>query len=169
MTDPTNEPPTDRLLPPSSDLTDAFWDATRSGTYLVQWCAPCGEPIFHPREVCPRCLASEGLHWRPSSGRGTVHAVSVQHRPGNPTMVGRVPYAVVLVDLDAGGGDAGADDGDGDGDGDGAPTVRIMANVVDGDPHDVAVGDPVVLAWEPLADGRQLAVFVRGGATADAE
>ncbi len=133
----------ERIEPPATDLTDAFWDATRSQTYLVQWCTACDHPIFYPREVCPSCLSADGLTWRRSSGRGTVHAVSVQHRPAFPAMAERVPYAVALVDLDAG---------------DGVATVRVMTNVVDCDPATVAVGDPVRLTWEELSDGRHLAL-----------
>jgi uncharacterized protein len=135
-----------RIEPPTTDASDPFWDATRGRRYLVQWCTACAHPIFYPREVCPTCLSAESLTWRESSGRGTVHAISVQHRPGNPTMAGRVPYAVVLVDVDAG-------------DKEGAATVRVMSNVVECDPLAVEVGDAVTVAWEPLSDGRNLPVF----------
>ena len=137
-----------RFEPTATDVTDPFWDGTREGAYLVQWCTDCGEPIFYPREVCPGCLSADGLEWRRSSGAGTVYALSVQYRPGNPTMVDRVPYAVALVDLDAGG--------------DGA-TVRVMTNVVGCDPEDVAVGDGVRLVWEDLSDGRRLPLVEPAG------
>src|SRR5690349_13535823 len=94
-----------RLEPPTTDLTDPFWDATRENRYLVQWCTACDEPIFFPREVCPSCLSADSLKWRESNGTGTVYAVSVQHRPANPTMADRVPYVVALVEIDAGDGE----------------------------------------------------------------
>ena len=72
------------------------------------------------------------------AGTGTVYAVSVQYRPGTPQMRDRTPYAVALIDLDAG--------------------VRVMSNVM-GDPEAVAVGDRVDATWEPLSDGRHLLVF----------
>lgn len=133
-----------RFEPKPTELTDAFWDATKEQKYLVQWCTACREPIFYPREVCPSCLSAESLEWRPSNGRGVVHAVSVQHRPGNPTMADQVPYAVALVEVDAG---------------DGEQTVRVMSNVVNCDPESVQVGDDLTLTWEPLSDGRNLPVF----------
>ncbi len=133
-----------RVEPKPTETTDAFWEATREGTYLVQWCTACDTPIFYPREVCPQCLLSDNLTWRASNGTATVYAVSVQYRPANPTMADRVPYAVALVELDAG---------------DGARTIRCMTNVVDCDPETVAVGDAVSLTWEPLSDGRQLPLF----------
>ncbi len=135
---------TGRVEPTSTELTEPFWDATREHRYLVQWCTDCGVPIFFPRQFCPTCLGAEHLEWRPSNGRGTVHAASVQHRPGNPAMADRVPYVVALVDLDAG---------------DGAHTIRVMSNVVGTDPGAVHAGDAVRLTWEPLPDGRNLPVF----------
>jgi hypothetical protein len=138
-----------RLEPGSTDASDPFWAATRESRYVVQWCGACDEPIYFPREVCPKCLSADTLEWRESNGRGTVYAVSVQHRPGNPLMADRVPYAVALVEVDAGGNSS--------------ETVRVMTNVVDCDPLTVQVGDAVALTWEPLSDGRQLPLFTPTG------
>lgn len=137
-----------RIAPTTTEATDPFWDATKEHQYLVQWCTDCDAPIHYPREMCPTCLSDDALEWKASSGAGTVYAVSVQHRPANPTMADRVPYAVALVDLDAG---------------DGARTVRVMSNVVDCDPTTVVVGDRVTLTWESLDDGRNLPVFAPSG------
>ena len=133
-----------RIEPKATELTDPFWDATREQRYLVQWCAACATPIFYPREVCPQCLSADSLEWRESDGSGTVYALSVQHRPANPTMADRVPYVVALVEVDAG---------------DGTNTIRVMSNVVNCDPLTINVGDAVTLTWEALSDGRSLQVF----------
>ncbi|HET8930944.1 MAG TPA: OB-fold domain-containing protein [Acidimicrobiales bacterium] len=141
-----------RFQPTPTETTEVFWEATRNRTYLVQWCTACDAPIFYPREVCPQCLRSDALTWRPSSGRGQIYAHSVQHRPAHPGMADLVPYVVALVDLDAG---------------HGGRTVRIMSNITEVDPGDVHNGDAVGLVWEPLDDGRHLAVFTPAGAPAD--
>ena len=133
-----------RFEPKATDISDPFWDATREQRYLVQWCSACATPIFYPREVCPRCLSATSLEWRESNGKGTVYALSVQHRPANPTMADRVPYVVALVEVDAG---------------DGGQTVRVMSNVVNCDPSSVNVGDSVRLTWEALSDGRNLPLY----------
>ena len=132
-----------RIEPPVTDTTEAFWEATKEERFLVQWCGACKSAIFYPREVCPQCLTSDSLEWRPSSGNGTVYAYSVQYRPANPTMADRVPYTVALVEVDAGDGS----------------TIRLMSNVIDIDPEQVEVGLPVTVAWEPLSDGRNLPQF----------
>lgn len=137
--------PPSRFQPPATELTGPFWEATKQGDYFVQWCTACDTPVHYPREACPECLEATSLEWRTSSGEATVYAHSVQYRPAWPGLADRVPYVVALVDLDAGSTDG--------------RTVRIMTNLVDVDPDSVSNGDPVVLAWEPLDGGRNLAVF----------
>jgi uncharacterized OB-fold protein len=127
-----------RFEPPVTDVTAPFWEATKHRELLVQWCTACEEPVFFPRAVCPRCLETT-LEWRPSTGRGTVYAVTVEHQAQNPLMAARVPYAVALVDLDDG--------------------IRMMSNVVGCDPHFVTIGMAVAVTWESMTDGRNLPLF----------
>lgn len=127
-----------RFEPPTSEVTQPFWDATREKRLLLQWCPACNEAVFYPREACPRCLRLD-LDWRPASGRGVVYAVSIQHKAALPGLADRVPYAVALIDLDEG--------------------VRLMSNVVGCDIDDVVIGLPVEVTWEPLSDGRNLPQF----------
>ena len=133
-------PKATRFEPTASVAGEPFWEASREGRFVVPWCTACGEPHWYPREVCPHCLSPD-LEWRDASGEGTVHAVSVQPKPGNPLMAGREPYAVALVDL--------------------AEGVRMLSEVAGGDPATVAVGDAVQLDWEPLTDGRKLPIWRR--------
>ena len=128
-----------RMEPPTSELTEPFWEATRERRFLLQWCTDCEQPVFYPREACPRCLGTS-LEWRPSTGDGQVYAVSVQHRPQMPLLAfSSGPYAVALVELSEG--------------------VRLMSNIVGCPPDDVTVGMPVRITWEPLTDGRNLPQF----------
>ncbi|MEW6776017.1 MAG: OB-fold domain-containing protein [Bdellovibrionota bacterium] len=127
-----------RAIMGTSAVAAPFWEATKNKKLLLQWCARCERPIHYPREFCPHCLSTE-LSWRESAGHGTVYAVSVMHKPGNPMMAVRVPYAVVLVDLDDG--------------------VRLLSNVAGCKPEDVRVGMKVRVAWEELPEGRHLPVF----------
>jgi uncharacterized OB-fold protein len=124
------------MEPPVTPTTEPFWEATRTGVLLLQWCTACERPIFYPREVCPFCLGS-ALEWRPASGHGTVYAVTVEHHPMHPAMAAIAPYPVALVELDEG--------------------VRMMTRLV----HcpNPAVGLSVNVTWEELTDGRQLPLF----------
>jgi uncharacterized protein len=131
-----------RVEPPVGADSGPFWEATRQGKLLVQWCTACDRPVFYPRAFCPRCAApGSALEWRRASGRATVYAAGVEHRPettGAAFSAGE-PYCVALVDLEEG--------------------VRMMTNIVGCPPDDVHCGLAVSLTWEPLTDGRQLPLF----------
>ena len=144
MSDPiTLTPPPDapeRQQPPISPAAEPFWAATRERRLVIQWCRSCERAIHFPREACPTCLGTD-LEFRPAEGTGTIYASSEMPAPGNAGMKGRTPFVVALVDLPEG--------------------VRLLSNVLGDGALDVAPGDPVQVAWEPLADGRHLPVFVR--------
>lgn len=126
-----------RAVPEPSPASAPFWEATRRRCLSMQKCSSCEHFVWYPRFLCPSCGCSE-LTWLELSGRGTVYAVSIHHRSPLPALADRVPYAVVLVDLDEG--------------------ARMMSNVFGPAP---AVGDRVTVAWEALSDGRNLPIFER--------
>jgi hypothetical protein len=127
-----------RFEPQPTDVTRPFWEATRDRTLLLQWCTACERPIFYPRVVCPACLGTS-LEWRPATGRGSVYAVTVEHRPQLSSRRAEEPFAVALIALEEG--------------------VRMVSNVIGCPPDEVTVGMDVVVAWEPLSDGRHLPQF----------
>ena len=136
-----------RLEPPVGAESGPYWDATREGRLLVQWCLRCDRGIFYPRAFCPYCAGVGGdevggpLAWHEASGRATVHAAVVEHRPeaAGALFANGTPYCVALVDLEEG--------------------VRMMTNIVGCRPGDVHSGMALTVTWEPLSDGRQLALF----------
>jgi uncharacterized OB-fold protein len=113
-----------------------FWDAAGRGELVIQRCGSCERLVWYPRALCPRCGGAE-LRWEPVSGDGTVYAVSVHHRAPTRELSNAVPYAVVLVDLDAG--------------------PRLMARAAGGAADDVTVGQRV--RWRPDPDGGKAFVF----------
>ena len=90
----------------------------------MQWCTACDRGVFYPRAFCPHCAAPElgARVARRASGRATVHAAVVEHRPeaAGAAFSGGEPYCVALVDLEEG--------------------VRMMTNVVGCPPDDVHSG-----------------------------
>ncbi len=130
-----------RFEPPEGAESGRFWEATREGRLLVQWCTACDRGIFYPRVLCPHCGARGPLEWREASGRATVHAAVVEHRPeaAGAAFAHGAPFCIALVDLEEG--------------------VRMMTNVVGCPPAAVHSGMAVTVTWEPLSDGRQLALF----------
>lgn len=133
----------DRPVPKPTAASAPFWEATRERRLSMQRCVGCRRFVWYPRHLCPHCGATE-LEWLELSGDGVVYAVSVHHRAPLPALSDRVPYSVVLVDLDEG--------------------VRVMSNVFGSAP---AVGEPVSVCWEPLGDGRHLPIFGRRPGFAD--
>lgn len=127
-----------RIEPPVTAASAPFWDATRERRLLLPWCTSCEAPFFYPRDVCPTCLEAR-IEWREASGRGTVYAITVEHRPQNPAMTALAPYAVALIELEEG--------------------VRFLSNVIVDDPTSVNVDDEVSVTWEALPDGRNLPLF----------
>jgi uncharacterized OB-fold protein len=94
--------PADLPLPDIDD-PDAtpFWSATRKSRLVMQRCPKCGELRWPPAPICPECLAVGG-HWTELSGKGTVWSYAVYHRAFHPGFASKVPYTIVLVELDEG-------------------------------------------------------------------
>jgi uncharacterized OB-fold protein len=105
-----------------------------SGALAVQHCPDCDILQHPPEELCHRC-GRTSLDTRELAPTGTVYSHTVVHYPASPRLTSSVPYTVVLVALDE------------------APHIRVVGDLL-GDPHDVAVGMPVVAEWsEHEADG----------------
>lgn len=74
-----------------------FRERLAAGVLALQHCGACGGVTAQPVVLCPDC-GEPALSWRPASGRGRVHAVTVvRSGPGAET-----PYCVALVDLEEG-------------------------------------------------------------------
>lgn len=106
-----------------------YFDAAREGRLVYQRCNSCHTPIFYLRVVCPACM-SEDLEILDASGRGTIHSFTTLHRAGHPGLADRVPYTIVLVDLDEG--------------------VRVLADVVECQPDEVVVGAAVDVVFDAV-------------------
>lgn len=135
---PVEPAPPARFEPPSSNVSEPFWDATREQRLVLQHCTSCKRVIWFPRVLCQHC-GSRAIEWRDTDGAATVYAISVQYNAAHPGLRDRVPYVVALVDLDVG--------------------VRMMTNIVGDDALEITIGQRVRPSWEPLTDGRHLLVF----------
>ena len=93
-------------------------------------CADCGHWHHPPRPMCPVCW-SWNVRATPVSGRGEIHLLMRLHQgppaPGVDYAAG--PYPVVTVELDE------------------QPALRFTSTVVHAEPHEVAIGQRVQLAW----------------------
>jgi uncharacterized protein len=88
-------------IPEPDSLTEPFWTGGSVAELRVQRCDNCAHLRFPPSPVCPRCLSQEAT-WVATSGRGEILTYVVFHRSYNAEWTDRVPYAVLLVQLDDG-------------------------------------------------------------------
>lgn len=102
-----------------------------------QQCAACGTFRHPPGGRCPSCH-STSARWIEAPSIGHVYSYTVVHHPGHPAAAAAVPYNVVLVEYPECGG------------------VRLVSNVVDAGPGELAVGSSVELVWDEGSNGRHL-------------
>ena len=121
----------DDWLLPALDTRNRAWFT--SGELRLQRCQRCGRVQFPPEDVCRACGSFE-LGTKTCAGRGVVESVAVVHHAVHPALRSRVPYAVVLVALDD------------------APHVRLLGNVLNRSPDDIAIGARVQVVFEEVVD-----------------
>jgi uncharacterized OB-fold protein len=81
--------------------TEPFVEGCRRGELVLLRCDNCGFTILPNVALCERCGSCA---WTPfaSTGRGAVYSYTAVHRPPEERFAARVPYVIVLVDLDDG-------------------------------------------------------------------
>jgi uncharacterized OB-fold protein len=127
-----------RPVPAITPEMAPFWDAARRHELVVQRCLECGAYRFPAREVCSRCL-SRKVGWECVAGTGRVFSIAIMHQAAHPWFAARVPYAVVVVELDEG--------------------ARMLSTVTGLEPHAIAIGMPVRVAFEDVTPEVSLPVF----------
>jgi uncharacterized OB-fold protein len=76
-----------------------YWEAVAEHRLVVQRCSACDTLRFPLREVCREC-GSNGWQIEDVSGRGRVISWVVTHQVFHPAFADRVPYTVLLVELE---------------------------------------------------------------------
>jgi uncharacterized OB-fold protein len=115
-----------------SALAQGFWAAAAELRLVVQRCDSCGTLRHYPQELCARCLSAD-WSWTELSGRGAVYTYTVTHQAFHPDWNGRVPYAVVTVELEEG--------------------VRMVTDMHGDDLERLRIGAPVEVHFSPGLDG----------------
>jgi len=121
----------DGMPPPLADaITLPFWQAAAEHRLVVQRCAGCGHTRLPPAPICPECRSAEA-GWKTVSGRGEVYTYTIVHRPIAANQ--KLPYVIAVIALEDAGG------------------VRMISNLVEARPEEIAVGMPVEVAWEDMS------------------
>ena len=125
-----------RAVPPQpapDEDSAGFWRATADGHLALARCTECRHWLMPPLERCRRCGGP--VAWERVAGTGRVHSYIVVHYPAVPGYVGELPYVVALVELDE------------------QPGLRLSARLVDVEPTDVRIGQPVLAEVVDLPGG----------------
>jgi uncharacterized OB-fold protein len=84
-----------------SELVAEYRKALADRRLTFQRCARCANAWLPPRDHCPRCL-SDAWEWEDASGRARVVSWVVFHRAYHPAFADRLPYNVVVAELEEG-------------------------------------------------------------------
>lgn len=88
-------------LPPITEQSKPFWDATRERRLQLPRCDHCGTFHTYFEPWCSHC-GKEGVHWESLSGRGRIWANCRFHKVYFPGFAADSPYNVAMVELDEG-------------------------------------------------------------------
>jgi uncharacterized OB-fold protein len=124
---------------PDPDISGApFWEAAARHELVLQTCASCGTIRHPPRPMCAVCNSME-YTFEQASGRGRIWSWVIAHAPVLPSFAEKVPYNVVVVELDEG--------------------VRMVGNLFDVDNDAITEGMPVTVDFEDVEEGVSLPVW----------
>jgi hypothetical protein len=115
-----------------------FFEAAERGMLALQRCEACATYLHPIRSRCTAC-GDTRVAWAEASGRGRVWSHGKLRRSYLPEHEGRLPLALVWVELDEG--------------------VRFASRLARDESADVRTGDRVAVVFEHLADGTPVPVF----------
>ncbi len=130
-------------LPAPSHDDAPHWEGLRRHEFLIQKCNACGVLQHPPRPMCAACLSLD-RGWQKASGRGTVYSYTIIPQATHPAWRDQVPYNVVIVELEE--------------------DIRVVSNLVEIANEEIAVGLPVEIVYDDVAEDVTLPRFrvVRG-------
>jgi uncharacterized OB-fold protein len=105
-----------------------FWKSGRDGHLRFLGCGACGRLHHPPLPRCPYCTSTD-LEPVVVSGRATVATFTINHQAFVPGF--DLPYVIGIVEIEE------------------DPTIRLTTNLVGCEPHEVEIGQAVMVTFEP--------------------
>ncbi len=130
----------DKPVPVLDGLSAQFYTFCQQQDLHFQRCSCCQRFRHIPREVCAVCNSFE-WDWVRASGRGKIYSWTVIERALHPAFAAETPLAPVIVEMEEG--------------------VRLLANMLDCPPAELAIDMPVTIAYEAVTDELTLPRFRR--------
>lgn len=115
--------------PHVDDVNGPFWEHCNERQLAFQQCGDCATLVHPPLPVCPRCQSLD-RRWRRAPDEAVVFSFTWAHTAAHGSVREALPYNIVLVEFP------------------GLPGVRLISNVLDAAPGELAIGDPLRLAWD---------------------
>jgi len=129
---------TSHTTPTVDERSVPFFEAAARGVLALQRCDACGTFLHPVRGRCTSC-GDTRITWVDASGRGRIWSHGRLFRSYLPEHEGKLPLALVLVELDE--------------------HVRFASRLATGEDSRVRVGDRVAVVFERLEDGTPVPVF----------
>lgn len=126
------------VVPVPSEEDREYWAGAKEGKLLIQKCGGCGRLRDFPSMGCPHC-GTTTWSWIQSKGKGKIYSWIVVHPPVLPAFADKVPYNVILVELEEG--------------------TRMVSNLLDCPNDNIAIGMPVEVIFEKLTEEITLPKF----------
>jgi uncharacterized OB-fold protein len=132
--EPLQAAPVDLVSLAPDTYTAPFWEACAEHRLIAQRCAGCQQVRQPPGPFCPRCRSTD-YDWLPLSGRARLYSYTIVRHALIPMLRPHLPMAIAVLEaVDA-------------------PSVRLVANLVDLDVADVAIGMELEIVWEDVSPG----------------
>ena len=87
--------------PVRNTLNEPFWQAAAEDRWMMPFCERTGRAFWPPSPVSPFVTGGK-VTWRTIEPVGMLRAVAVYRRVFDRDFASLMPYAVALIDLDAG-------------------------------------------------------------------
>ena len=116
-----------RPLPQPTLSSEPFWSSGKDGLLRIAQCQDCLTFMHPPQPICGECRAQH-VEMTAVSGKAVVVALTVNHQQWLPSLPPPYVIAIVAIDED--------------------PRARLMTNIVNIDPEQVAIGLRVRVRFE---------------------
>ena len=117
--------------------TKPFWDGTKAGRLVLPRCLRCSFVIWYPRQFCPEC-GHTPVEWFEASGHGSIYSFTIVRR-GEGAYRDTPQYVLAFVELQEG--------------------PRVMTNLIDCNPAQLRIGEPVRAVFCDAGDSAALLRF----------
>jgi uncharacterized OB-fold protein len=136
----TQAPLPPKPLPTIQPEWETYWQKAKQHELWLMRCNDCKQAYFYPRAICPKCF-SRNTEWFRSSGKGTLYAFAIVHRPPMPAFREDTPYVAAYIELEGG--------------------VRLPTNLIDvePDPEKVKIVMQCEVVFEDVNDRITLPKF----------